>query len=154
MEWFYLKGKLQGGVVPSVFSGFRKLTDLRMGWSRLQVDPIPSFAHMVHLVELHLYRVYEGQIMNFSAGWFPKLEKLYLADMEQLNCIKVEAGTMPILNYVMLIGLRSMLVVPVGFQNLTSLQEMVLTDMPQEFMSMVQQGCDCIKHIPTILHRL
>ncbi|XP_066360105.1 disease resistance protein RPM1-like [Miscanthus floridulus] len=82
LAWFYLKGKLQGGVVPSVFSGFGKLMDLRMGWSRLQVDPIPSFAHMLHLVELHLYRVYEGQIMTFGAGWFPKLEKLYLADME------------------------------------------------------------------------
>jgi hypothetical protein len=92
--------------------------------------------------------------MTFSEGWFPKLKKLYLADMEQLSCIKVEAGTMLILNYVKLIGLRSMLIVPVGFQNLTSLQEMVLIDMPQEFMTMVRQGCDCIKHIPMILHRL
>uniref|UniRef100_A0A8R7UCP0 Disease resistance protein RPM1 n=2 Tax=Triticum urartu TaxID=4572 RepID=A0A8R7UCP0_TRIUA len=139
LEWFYLKGKLHGGVIPTIFSGFRKLRDLRMGWSRLQADPIPSFAHLSHLVELHLYRVYEGQIMTFRAGWFPKLEKLYLADMEQLSCMEVEAGTMPILNYMELIGLRSMLVVPAGFQNLTSLQQIVLMDMPVEFMTMVRE---------------
>ncbi|XP_045084215.1 disease resistance protein RPM1 isoform X1 [Aegilops tauschii subsp. strangulata] len=153
LENFYLKGKLEGGVIPTIFSGFRKLSDLRMGWSRLQADPIPSFAHLSHLVELHLYRVYEGQIMTFRTGWFPKLEKLYLADMEQLSCIEVEAQTMPILNYMQLIGLRSMLVVPAGFQNLTSLQQVVLMDMPVEFMTMVQEQ-DCTKHIRLILHRL
>lgn len=153
LEWFYLKGKLQGGVIPSIFGGFEKLRDLRMGWSRLQADPIPSFAHLSLLVELHLYRVYEGQIMTFRTGWFPKLKKMYLADMEQLSCIEVEAGTMPILNYMELIGLRSMLVVPAGFQNLTSLQQMVLKDMPVEFMTTVG-GEDCTKHIPLILHRL
>uniref|UniRef100_R7VZ57 Disease resistance protein RPM1 n=1 Tax=Aegilops tauschii TaxID=37682 RepID=R7VZ57_AEGTA len=142
LELFYLRGKLQGGLIPAIFSDFRKLRELRMGWSRLQADPIPSFAHMSHLVQLYLYRVYEGQIMTFSAGWFPMLEKLYLADMEQLSCMEVEAGTMPILNYMELTGLRSMLIVPAGFQNLTSLQQMVLKDMPVEFRTMVQ-GQDC-----------
>ncbi|KAM3253611.1 hypothetical protein ACQJBY_047604 [Aegilops geniculata] len=108
LERFYLKGKLHGGVIPTIFSGFRKLRDLRMGWSRLQVDPIPSFAHLSPLVELHLYRVYEGQIMTFRTA---------------------------------------------GFQNLTSLQQIVLMDMPVEFMTMVQEQ-DCTKHIPLILHRL
>uniref|UniRef100_A0A453JJ13 Uncharacterized protein n=1 Tax=Aegilops tauschii subsp. strangulata TaxID=200361 RepID=A0A453JJ13_AEGTS len=62
-------------------------------------------------------------------------------------------GTMPILNYMELTGLRSMLIVPAGFQNLTSLQQMVLKDMPVEFRTMVQ-GQDCTKHIRLILHRL
>ncbi|VAI26638.1 unnamed protein product [Triticum turgidum subsp. durum] len=150
LESFYLRGELQRGVIPTIFGSFGKLRDLRMGWSRLQADPIPSFAHMSHLVELHLYSIYEGWIMTFRAGWFPKLEKLHLADMEQLSCMEVESGTMPILNYMELIGLRSMLIVPAGFQNLTSLQKLALMDMPVEFISVVR-GLACTKHIPLIV---
>uniref|UniRef100_A0A0E0LZ33 NB-ARC domain-containing protein n=1 Tax=Oryza punctata TaxID=4537 RepID=A0A0E0LZ33_ORYPU len=134
LDYLYLKGKLQGGVLPPIFASLTELQDLRMGWSRMQTDPMPSFSHMLNLVQLHLYRVYEGQMMTFRGGRFPKLKKLYLADMEQLSAIEMEAGTMQTINYVKLIGLRSMLAVPSGFQYLPSLQEMVLLDMPEEFM--------------------
>lgn len=105
---------------------------------------------MLNLLELHLYRVYKGNMMTFRAGWFPKLEKLYLADMEHLSVIEMESGTMPIINYVKLIGLKSMMTGPAGFQYLTSLEEVVVEDMPEEFKRRWQgQDHVYIQHIPT-----
>uniref|UniRef100_A0A0E0B0I1 Uncharacterized protein n=1 Tax=Oryza glumipatula TaxID=40148 RepID=A0A0E0B0I1_9ORYZ len=97
--------------------------------------------------------VYEGNMMTFRAGWFPKLEKLYLADMEHLSVIERESSTMPIINYVKLIGLKSMMTVPAGFQYLTSLEEVVVEDMPEEFKRRWQgQDHVYIQHIPTSQH--
>ncbi len=78
----------------------------------------------------------------------------YLADMEQLSAIEMVAGTMQKINYVKLIGLRSLVAVPAGLQYLNSLQQMVLQDMPKEFIQRLK-GQDYVyaQHIPTIHHQ-
>uniref|UniRef100_A0A0E0LZ30 Disease resistance protein RPM1-like n=1 Tax=Oryza punctata TaxID=4537 RepID=A0A0E0LZ30_ORYPU len=133
LETLYLGGKMQGGILPSNICSMNKLRDVRLGWSRLEMDPVLSFSHMLNLAKLHLCRAYEGQLMTFRTGWFPKLKELRLIDIDQLSKIEMEAGTMQIIAYIQLIGLREMKAVPAGFQNLTSLQDMVLKDMPEEF---------------------
>uniref|UniRef100_A0A0E0B0I3 Rx N-terminal domain-containing protein n=1 Tax=Oryza glumipatula TaxID=40148 RepID=A0A0E0B0I3_9ORYZ len=151
LETFHLRAKLQDGVLPKMFHGLVKIRDLEMGWSGLQVDPVCTFSHMSNLTELRLYRVYEGVLLSFQAGLFPKLKKLSLADMENLTWIEMEDGTMQSLNFIALIGLRNLKVVPEGFQYLMSLQEMFLQDMPQEFIKRAQREDRVyIQHIPKI----
>ena len=151
LETFHLRAKLQDGVLPKMFHGLVKIRDLEMGWSGLQVDPVCTFSHMSNLTELRLYRVYEGVLLSFQAGLFPKLKKLSLADMENLTWIEMEDGTMQSLNFIALIGLRNLKVVPEGFQYLMSLQEIFLQDMPQEFIKRAQREDRVyIQHIPKI----
>uniref|UniRef100_A0A0E0IH70 Rx N-terminal domain-containing protein n=1 Tax=Oryza nivara TaxID=4536 RepID=A0A0E0IH70_ORYNI len=151
LETFHLRAKLQDGVLPKMFHGLVKIRDLEMGWSGLQVDPVCTFSHMSNLTELRLYRVYEGVLLSFQAGLFPKLKKLSLADMENLTWIEMEDGTMQSLNFIALIGLRNLKVVPEGFQYLMSLQEMFLQDIPQEFIKRAQREDRVyIQHIPKI----
>lgn len=154
LERLHLQGKLLGGVVPAIFLTFNKVGDLHLGWSGLQADPLPAFSHMVNLTRLRLCRAYDGQIMAFKAGWFPKLKELRLADMEGLRSIEIEAGTMQNLNLLLIRGLRNMLVVPVGFRHLTSLQKMLVWDMPQGFVGRAQ-GEDSVylQHIHDIRYR-
>jgi disease resistance protein RPM1 len=50
LTFFWLAGKLEGGVLPSIFS--EKLMQLKLDWSGLKKDPISSFCHMLNLVDL------------------------------------------------------------------------------------------------------
>ncbi|XP_073004215.1 disease resistance protein RPM1-like [Typha latifolia] len=152
LQTLYLRGRLEEGVVPSIFSSFGKLRDLRMGWSGLREDPLPALSIMSNLVYLHLHRVYDGQVLAFLAGWFPKLKHLDLADMLQLVWINIEDGTMKSLQHLHLIGLLNLGRVPQGIKYLNSIQSMYLTDMPEAFIESLE-GSDreIVEHIPSIL---
>lgn len=153
LEWLRLRGKLHGGVALPMLFSFTKLTFLSLEWSRLQVDPLPSISHMSNLGQLSLQRAYDGQLLTFRAGWFPKLKELHLIHMEHLNFIEMEAGTMQNLDYVQLIDLRSMITVSHGFQHLTSVQKLVLADMPEEFIESARgEDWVYIQHIPSVVN--
>ncbi|OAY76140.1 Disease resistance protein RPM1 [Ananas comosus] len=138
LQKLYLKGRLDEDEAPAVFANFGRLRDLALGWSGLQNDPLHSFSHMSSLVNLQLYRVYEGPRLSFRAGWFPRLKNLSLADMAQASVIDIEDGAMESLYQLQLIGLSSLTATPAGVVYLRSLQEMCLTDMPQEFIGSLE----------------
>lgn len=155
LERLSLKSKLQSGVIPPVFCNFSKLKVLRMEWSGFAVDPLCSLSHMLNLTEMMLCRAYDGDLMTFKASWFPKLKRLSLVDMQQLSCIEIEASSLESLNYVKLIGLTNMLVVPAGFQHLVSIERMFLQDMPESFIKRAQgEDWIYIQHIHSIRHRI
>jgi len=142
---------LDAGVLPSMFSKFEKLAWLKMVWSGLKKDPIISFSHMLNLVHLRLYGTYGGEQLAFSAGWFPKLISLELGDMEHLDWIEIEDGTMIGLHHLELVGLGNVKAVPAGIQYLRTLHQIFLTDMSNGFIQRLQ-GSDnyIVQHIPNI----
>lgn len=151
LEWLHLRGKLHGAGATSKLQNFSKLRYLSIGWSRLQVDPLPAISHLSNLAELYLQEAYDGLLMTFQAGWFPNLRELGLADMDQLRSIDIEAGTMSNLSILVLCGLQNMISVPVGFKYLTSLQILRLWDMPKEFMERTHaEDHVYVKHIHQI----
>lgn len=151
MKLLWLAGKLAAGVLPSIFSKFEKLSWLKMDWSGLKKDPIVSFSHMLNLVDLCLYGTFSGEQLTFCAGWFPKLNSLQLADMEHLNWIEIEDGTMIGLYHLELIGLRNLKAVPTGIKYIRKLHQMFLTDMPNGFIQRLQgSDNDIVQHIPNI----
>ncbi|KAJ1260689.1 hypothetical protein BS78_10G251500 [Paspalum vaginatum] len=151
LKFFWLAGKMEGGMLPPIFSRFEKLTQLKMDWSGLKKDPIESFSHISTLVDLWLYGAYGGEYLSFCAGWFPKLKSLQLADMEHLSCIEIEDGTMMRLHHLELVGLRNMRAVPRGIKYIRTLHQMFLTDMPKELVESLQ-GSDrhIVQHVPNI----
>jgi disease resistance protein RPM1 len=146
---FNLSGKLEEGVLPLIFSVKLKL--LKLDWSSLKKDPISSFSQMLNLVDLLLTGAYAGEQLTFCTGWFPNLKSLLLADMEHLNWIEIEDGTMMNLHALLLAGLRNLKAVPEGIKYIRTLDEMFVTDMSNEFIIRLH-GSDnhIVQHIPNI----
>jgi disease resistance protein RPM1 len=111
---FVLSGKLEGGLLPSIFSV--KLKMLKLDWSSLKKDPVSSFSQMLNLVDLLLTGAYTGEQLTFCTRWFPNLKSLQLADMEHLSWIEIEDGTMMNLHVLLLAGLRNLKAVPEGIK--------------------------------------
>uniref|UniRef100_A0A0A8ZKJ1 Disease resistance protein RPM1 n=1 Tax=Arundo donax TaxID=35708 RepID=A0A0A8ZKJ1_ARUDO len=151
LKLFWLAGKLEAGVLPSIFSKFEKLTWLNMQGSGLKKDPIISFSHMVNLFELRLYGAYGGEHLTFRVGWFPKLNSLHLVDMKHLNWIEIEDRTMVGLHHLELVGLGNLKAVPKGIKYIRSLHQIFLTDMSEGFIKSLQgSDSDIVQHIPNI----
>jgi disease resistance protein RPM1 len=151
LKFFRLAGKLEAAVLPSIFFKFEKLTWLKLDWACLKEDPISSLSHMFHLIDLRLCGSYVGEQLTFCAGWFPKLNYLQLADMENLNWIEIEDGTMTSLNILEFRGLRNLKVVPEGIRYIKTLHKMYLTDMSKGFLESMQgTGTHIVQHIPNI----
>ncbi|EMS64194.1 hypothetical protein CFC21_099327 [Triticum aestivum] len=151
LKFFWLRGRLYEGVLPQMFASFEKLAALKLDCSCLKKDPISSFAHMLNLVYLNLCRTYDGEQLTFSAGWFPKLSSLALVDMECLNSIEIEEGTMKVLHTLEIVGLKSLRIVPRGIKHIKTLQKMLVTDMRKEFMDRLHgDDSDIVEHIPDI----
>jgi disease resistance protein RPM1 len=146
---FVLSGKLEGGLLPSIFSV--KLKMLKLDWSSLKKDPVSSFSQMLNLVDLLLTGAYAGEQLTFCTRWFPNLKSLQLADMEHLSWIEIEDGTMMNLHVLLLAGLRNLKAVPEGIKYIRTLHEMFLTDMSTEFIIRLH-GSDnhIVQHIPNI----
>lgn len=151
LKVFWLAGKLEGGVLPPMFAKLEKITELKLDWSGLKKDHIESFSYMLNLVVLVLTGAYDGERLNFHAKWFPKLNLLQLADMEHLNRIEIEDGSMMCLRELDLVGLRNLNEVPKGIRYIRTLHEMIITDMPKEFIVKIQ-GSDryIVQHVPNI----
>ncbi|WVZ78681.1 hypothetical protein U9M48_026354 [Paspalum notatum var. saurae] len=149
LKLFWLAGKLEGGILPLIFSD--KLTQLKLDWSGLKKDPISSFSRMINLVDLWLFGAYVGEQLTFCRGWFPKLKSLQLADMEHLNWIEIEDGTMTNLHLLEFAGLRNLKALPGGIKYLRTLHQMFLIDMSIEFIKRLH-GSDfhIVQHIPNI----
>ncbi|KAJ3674402.1 hypothetical protein LUZ60_005018 [Juncus effusus] len=95
---------------------------LYLKWSRLQNDPLPSLSHLSNLTILYLNRAYDGQLLTFRAGWFPKLKALGLVQLPSLIQVEMEKGTMVSVERISLGYIKQLLEIPKGIEHLTSLQ--------------------------------
>ncbi|KAJ1260682.1 hypothetical protein BS78_10G250900 [Paspalum vaginatum] len=151
LKLFQLAGKLAAGVLPLIFYNFDKLTWLKIDWSGLKKHPISSLSHMLNLVDLRLNGTYCGEQLAFCAGWFPKLSYLQLANMDNLNWIEIEDGTLMCLNHLELFGLGNLKVVPDGIKYIRTIHQMYLTDMPEEFLGSLRGNeAPIVQHIHNI----
>ncbi|KAJ3693180.1 hypothetical protein LUZ60_008660 [Juncus effusus] len=151
LEKLSIQGKLEGRVIPSIFSRFGNIRDLRMGWSGLRADPLSSFLHMYNLTDLSLFRAYEGQVLTFCSGWFPKLKTLALINLSDLSRINFEDGTTQSLYRLKLIGLRRLIKLSEGIRYLSELHDMVIRDMPVEFVENLRgDGQAIVRHVAAV----
>ncbi|KAK1278819.1 Disease resistance protein RPM1 [Acorus gramineus] len=146
-----LLGRLE--VLPRWFDSLANLTRLDLLKARLREDMIPSFQSLPKLAYLHLYKAFDGKEMHFQAGGFPSLIELQLNDLLWLNKIKIEDGAMKRIKMFKLLGCEELKMLPMGIEHLTTLQELRIFFMPEEFVERLRpDGEDRpkVSHIPFI----
>ncbi|KAL5972386.1 hypothetical protein ACLOJK_041640, partial [Asimina triloba] len=155
LQKLYLNGHFESA--PQSFRSLRNLTHLWLRWSRMRTDGMLSSLHALpNLVYLELWHAYEGQQLCFLGGWFPKLKKLNLWDLKQLNRVVIEVGAMPSIREMDIARCRELKMLPEGIENLTTLQELFLDEMPTELVDKLKGGREedrrKVEHIPIIKH--
>ncbi|XP_008779382.4 disease resistance RPP8-like protein 3 [Phoenix dactylifera] len=126
------------------------LTKLKLSYSLLEQDPMPVLEKLPNLSFLGLVvDAYVGKSMLCSsAGGFPRLHHLILYHLTNLEEWRLEAGTMPSLTHLTIIGCKKLKKLPDGLQHVTTLRELKLIRMPREFNDRIRHE---VGHIPSII---
>ncbi|XP_058114532.1 putative disease resistance protein At1g59780 [Magnolia sinica] len=146
----YLGGKLE--TLPEFPTN---LTILTLQYSRLKEDPMATLEKLKSLRILRLLNCsHIRKIMYCSAQGFPRLESLYLHDLDELEEWKVEKRAMPSLLHLCIHACKKLQKLPAGLRYVTTLKKLDLWSMPYEFKATVREdrGEDWykIQHIPSI----
>ncbi|ESW18572.1 hypothetical protein PHAVU_006G052500 [Phaseolus vulgaris] len=120
--------------LPNWIPQLHNLERLTLRLSDLTNDPLESLKDMPCLTVLSLTYAYEGQILSFQRGGFPKLRKLILSNLWKLNSIRIDDTALQSLEYFELTCLDELKTVPEGFQSLEKLKFLDLLSMPTEFV--------------------
>ncbi|KAF2307786.1 hypothetical protein GH714_031717 [Hevea brasiliensis] len=132
------------------------LTKLSLEMSQLEQD---SFVTMEKLPNLKMLRLLSnsfcGKEMVCSSGGFPKLRCLEVRELEKLEEWRIEVEAMPGLRRLIIHNCENLKMIPEGLQYVTTLREMAIEGMPDEFEARIEQdsGSDWYKveHIPSIV---
>ncbi|KAK7333405.1 hypothetical protein VNO80_30174 [Phaseolus coccineus] len=134
----FLDMKLQG--LPNWIPELHNLERLTLRHSDLTNDPLESLKVMPCLWVLSLTHAYEGEILDFLPGGFPKLRKLILSNLWNLTSIVIHDDTsLPSLEYFELTCLDKLKSVPVGIQHLKKLKCLDVPSMPTEFVEEIDR---------------
>lgn len=139
LQKLVLTGRLAEGTLgePAVFQavGSQNLYSLSLFWSQLREDPLPSLSRLENLTELDFVRAFDGDLLAFLTGWFPKLKALYLRDLPNLKRLEIHQGAMPSLEKLILVNLSSMTDVPAGLEFLMPLQYLYFREITSDFLT-------------------
>ncbi|KAF7005411.1 hypothetical protein CFC21_020535 [Triticum aestivum] len=138
-----LNGRLPEGTLSrgsTLFQGVEQnMYSLRLSWSQLREDPLPSLSQLVNLTVLHFFRAYNGEKLTFLTGWFPNLKHLSLRDMPNLKRLEIKLGAMATLESFTLGSLNSMAEVPPGLEFLMPLQYLGFFQITRDFLKLLYQ---------------
>lgn len=118
----------------------QNLFSLRLSWSQLREDPLPSLSRLASLTELCFFRAYNGEKLEFVTGWFPKLRRLSLWDMPDLKRLEIHKGAMTALETLVLGNLESMVEVPPGLEFLMPLQLLSFREISRDFLTLLHES--------------
>ncbi|KAH7851981.1 hypothetical protein Vadar_019107 [Vaccinium darrowii] len=154
LQCLNLSGHLQN--LPHWIPSLHNLTRILLKWSKLRDDgPLQLLQDLPNLVSLYLLSACQGDELCFKEGGFRKLTKLYLHSFEGLRWVRVEAGSMPLLNKLDIEKCNLMTKVPSGIEHLTNLKLLGLRDMPDILISSLNRNLEGgdywkIAHIPRV----
>ncbi|KAL0922678.1 hypothetical protein M5K25_006683 [Dendrobium thyrsiflorum] len=142
LQWLRLRVIFANGKLPQWFSGLVQLQHVKLLCSCLSEDPLPVLGLLPNLLLLGLKDdAYVGQRLCFQECWFPKLTRLQLIQLNDLNCIEIRRDSMPKLSTLYLKGCAELKIVQ-GMENLPSLRELVLDEMPNELINSLHNTPD------------
>uniref|UniRef100_A0A0D9W372 AAA+ ATPase domain-containing protein n=1 Tax=Leersia perrieri TaxID=77586 RepID=A0A0D9W372_9ORYZ len=153
LEKLCLRGKLDNYNLHSFFNNFgNNLTCLFLGWSGLSRDPLPLLSDMTNLAFLWLQRAFDGAQLRFVQGWFPRLRRLHLKDMEHLNSLEIEKGSVVSLEVLEMTGLNELKEIPGGILLLNNLQEVYLDLVHKEYFPNHEREDENADDVPRIIY--
>ncbi|KAH7674135.1 P-loop containing nucleoside triphosphate hydrolase protein [Dioscorea alata] len=119
----------------------QNLSKLTLRASMLEDDPMPVLEKLRNLIVLRLMKgTYAGKEMVCSAGGFPRLRVLEISCLEYLECWRIEDCSMANLLYLSISVCRKLSMLPEGLQRASSLQELKLSRMPEDFNARAREG--------------
>ncbi|XP_012466152.2 probable disease resistance protein At1g58602 [Gossypium raimondii] len=130
------------------------LAYIGLRWCKLEKDPMPTLEKLPNLRILELESYFEGKEMFCSAHGFPKLESLILTEVNNLEEWKVDEGAMPSLQRLEIKGCLGLKMLPEGLRFITTLKELKIESMPDEFKKRLEEGGEDfykVKHVPSII---
>jgi adenylate kinase family enzyme/FtsZ-binding cell division protein ZapB len=133
----YLLGNLQK--LPERYEFPPKLTVLTLSISKLEKDPMPILAQLPSLSVLRLLaNSYTGKEMECPSEGFTALRILKLWMLKELEKWTVEEGAMQNLRDLEIRSCHELKELPNKLLNLSNIQEIILTDMPEGFVDNIQ----------------
>ncbi|KAA8527105.1 hypothetical protein F0562_008666 [Nyssa sinensis] len=137
LQRLYLKGHLQK--LPGWISSLNDLVRIGLQWSKLQHTPLEVLEQLPNLMELQMIDAFTGDQLVFEAERFKKLKILHIQQFDGLNMVVIQQGAMPELQKLTLWKCVNLKMLPLGIDSLTHLEELLLYDMPNEFMSRLRK---------------
>ncbi|OMO70584.1 Disease resistance protein [Corchorus capsularis] len=114
------------------------LKSLTLSKTGLEKDPMPVLGKLPHLYSLRLFNFsYIGEEMTCLSGAFPQLHVLKLWQLDHLNKWVVKQGALTSLRELEIRDCRSLETLD-AFYQLTSLRELMITNMSQDFVDHVK----------------
>ncbi|XP_010905785.1 disease resistance protein RPM1-like [Elaeis guineensis] len=134
-------GKLKlGGPMDKLLdlvASLESITYLNLWDSRLKEDPMEALKFLPNLRLLSLYNAYDGRHLRCSAAGFPRLWKLSVLSLTELEVWEIESGAMPWLRQLFVGYCPKLMEPPEGLGNMRFLHTVQVADMPERFADMV-----------------
>ncbi|KAL1555912.1 putative disease resistance protein [Salvia divinorum] len=131
-----------------------KLRCLDLFDSEIEDDPMGILGKLPCLIKLRLYNdSFVGEKMTCPANSFLHLKRLTLRDLPKLRKWRVEAGAMPLLTKLTIGECSCLEIVPEGLSRISTLQTLVIKQMPElrERVSPSGQDFHKVRHVPSII---
>lgn len=154
LQRVYLKGRLQR--LPQWISKLSCLSKIGLKWSKLDdqhCTPFDALEALPHLMELELVNYYTGDSLAFRTATFKQLMVLSVEQFEDLSSLVIENGAMPKLKKLTMSTCQDLKELPVGVEGLICLDQLLLHDMPDEFIAKLQHASEyrhVVQHIRVI----
>nr|KYP56654.1 Disease resistance protein RPM1 [Cajanus cajan] len=150
-----LKLKARLDKMPNWISKLDCLVNLRLALCNLKDDPLRWLEKLPNLLQLSIWdKAYDGEILHFQSGGFPKLKELSLARLLRLNSIIIDMGALLSLEDFSIIKLPHLKKVSPGIKGLDNLKVLDFLNMPTEFVQSIdpEKGQDywIINHVPLV----
>ncbi|KAL5077422.1 hypothetical protein RYX36_016406 [Vicia faba] len=139
--------------LPEWIPEFQNLVVLRLMYSFLYKDPMPSLKNLQYLLILSIKELaYNGLCLHFEDGGFQKLRELYVETSSTLRVIIIDKGALPSLKKLRLYKLFSMKNIPIGIQHLEKLEVLYIGYTGIEHLEDIstEDWNWIFKHVPTL----
>nr|AAK20736.1 LRR19 [Triticum aestivum] len=158
LSWLALRGTLEKTSMPQLFSSWshlNSLTRLQLEFSNIDEEAF-SCLHVLHgLRSLMLRKAFEGKRLEFYAGSFPEVRRLWIWGAAQLSQVGIEKGAMQNLVELFFVDCPELQFLPDGIEHLTALEKLGLIDTSEQLVDKLLQMRDsdaCSKDLMKISH--
>ncbi|XP_047951656.1 putative disease resistance protein At1g59780 [Salvia hispanica] len=131
-----------------------KLKFLNLFYCEIEDDPMGILGKLPCLIILGLYqRSFVGEEMTCPANSFPRLKRLVLRGLPKLREWRLELGAMPLLSRLTIADCSCMDMIPEGLSVISTLQTLVIKQMPKFGERVSPSGHDFhkVSHVPSII---
>ncbi|CAA7024091.1 unnamed protein product [Microthlaspi erraticum] len=131
-----------------------QLTSIHLSGCGLKEDPMPILEKLLYLKDVELNdAAFCGRKMVCSGGGFPKLHRLKIWKLNELEEWVVEEGSMPLLHTLYINHCDKLKELPDGIRLITSLKELRVSSLGEQWKEKLSEGGEDyykIQHIPSV----